>query len=259
MFKILCITIILFPALLAAQPNGTEEHALEILNNWNRLESKFINKAREKLLISISEDTILSNVFFHDDSSMYKKLTIHVNPILKLNSVAFNYSFKEDICKYFVFDTINFDCTAGFYLDDKLCFVIITRGHNECDSWPSSPGVTLPEWCKGNFFIRQYYYKYIDNEDCLQPQFGIIKDSSLVFFVDGIDEGFIIMEESSEIIIYSDRNYPYTGKLSTLLNKPTEFIKECYTEKWIRYCARECPAGGKKPTSKSWWMFWEWF
>jgi hypothetical protein len=93
-----------------------------IKKNYERLEIKYINSIKEKLLSSIKKDPVLKESFLSMDSTLYKRLEIVINPILKLSIDARNYTFKEDICKYFIFDTINFDCRVGFFLDDTLCF-----------------------------------------------------------------------------------------------------------------------------------------
>ncbi len=245
LFYFCCISNIMY-----AQPNqdSCNCYAKAIFSTFKKLENKYIEVVKEKLLLSISEDKKLSNTFFEDDSSCFKDLKIYINPILKLSSEAKNYTFKENLCKYFVFDTINYDCSASFYLGDTIVF-FITRGKNDCDLMPLNPGGDEDpfEWCPGDFYFKQNFYSENLNKNCLHPGFDVIIDTSFVFFIDGLYNAFIIKNNLMSIYLEN-----YNSRNIKLLDKPSEFIKQSYDEQWIRRCAKDCPFGGKKP----WWKFW---
>lgn len=244
MFKILCISIILIPALLAAQPNGTEEHALEILNNWNRLESKFIEKANERLLYFLNEDSILKENFLSGDSSKYKKLRLIVRPLLKFKKEAVNYTDDREIFNLIEYDTINYQNVAQFYLDDSLVFKI-TRGHSECDFNIIASSIEPIMWCPGDNIFYQYFYFTVIEKECFRPYFVTVHEPIFLFYIDYFYEGFYISEQSIKI-------YPnfVDNKQLLLSENPKKYIRVMYQEDWIRHCAKECPAGVKKPEPK---------
>ena len=131
--------------------------AKRILDTYKRLESKYREIAMKKVLYYISEDEILRNHFLINDSSNFKKLTLYINPILKISENANEFTFKENICKYFVFDTVNYECAAGFYLKDSLQ-LFLTRGHNDCDYWVMPICGSDLHWCPGEDTFVQHIY-----------------------------------------------------------------------------------------------------
>lgn len=221
-----------------------------ILDTYKLYQNQYETKAWNLLISFINDDEILKNKFFEGDSILYKRLKIIINPILKLSKEASDYTFKEDICKYFVFDTINFDCVAGFFLNDTLCFSI-SRGYNDCDIYdgPMIPGGVRWDWCTGDFVFNQLFYSVVKEKECIIPAPGLIRDSLFVFFVDGFSYYPFIIKEN-RISIYPGN---YDSASLKLLNKPNEFIKRNYTEADIRRFVKDCPVGGKQP----WWKFWD--
>ncbi len=86
-----------------------------ILSTYKRLEKNYIEKSKERLLLSINEDPILKNNFLMGDSANYKKLQLHINPIMKFGIETKFYTGYENIWKYLVFDTINYSLNENTY------------------------------------------------------------------------------------------------------------------------------------------------
>ncbi|MGA2297029.1 MAG: hypothetical protein ABSG15_05720, partial [FCB group bacterium] len=182
--KIIIILMIITQSLIAQDEfDSCNCDASRIVNTFERLKSQYIKLTKEKLLYYLNIDTILKNNFLVGDSIKLKNLKLKINPILKLDYEARKFKFGENICKYFEFDTINFECVSGFFLNDTLRF-FITRGHNDCDIDPLFPGGSDPGWCSGESSFEQYFYKVKALSICHIPTFRIQIDSNLIFWVD---------------------------------------------------------------------------
>lgn len=230
---------VLLQSKLICQPNRADE----IFNTFKRLENKYISIAKERLLYFLNEDSILKENFLTGDSAKYKNLKLIVRPILKFKKEAENYTLDQDIFSLIDFDTINYHSVTQFYFGDKLLF-ILTRGHNECDIGVYEMGSKPPKWCQGDFYFSQKFYHSNENTYCQWPVFLIVEDSSFIFFIDYLQEAFILTDNK---IMINPKNY--RSNLCSLLDQPNEFIKRngYNTEEWIRHCARGCPDSGEKP------------
>ena len=218
--------------------------AKRILDTYKRLESKYREIATKKVLYYISEDDKLKNYFLNNDSSNLKNLVLYIYPILKISESASHFSFDENICKYFVFDTINYECIAEFYYNDSL-MLFLTRGHNDCDESIVVCGGTPPEWCPGEDTFKQYIYETTYIKECQIPNIWISNKYPFIFYVDGINIKFIIQNNIISIypeICYNDH---------TILDKPNIFLQKEISENRIREIAKyQCH-------KKRWWEFWK--
>ena len=254
MFKRIFFVLLIFnlPRFLMAQDDiqNNIQHAKEIFETYNLLESKFKSVVKERLLYFLNEDTILKKNFLEGDSINFKKLEIIIYPILKFKKEALEFTYKQDIFDLIEFDTIDFHCVAQFFLCDSLCF-LVTRGHNDCDIEPLNPCGCKTDWCPGDYYFQQTFYHKKIKYNCFNYNFNFPnkKDSSFLFFIDCFSITFILIDK--RIHVYSDDQKPWM-KFVELLDKPIQFIREIDKEKWIRHCAKKCPAGGYKP----WWKFW---
>ncbi len=224
---LLFLTIISSHIIISAKEN----QVYEILNNWNRLESKFKEVAYKKLLISLEEDQVLKNDFLKDDSANLKKLKTLIRPILRLKKEPQVYVEGKNVFDFFEFDTIEYQSVAQYYLDNELLFVI-TRGHRGYDILPGSPGNTLPDWCPGDFYFISYYLKSPTNYLlCTKfEHFLILPDSLLIFYIDFMSDAFVI--DSNKIMLYP---YKYYQKhMKEYFNKPLEYILSRYPTLWVK-------------------------
>jgi len=253
MKKIILMLVLIFPFILFAQVDSTnEQHAKDILNNWNRLESRFKDEVNKKLLFSLEEDPILKMNFLEGDSSNLKKLKFIISPIFKFKKEAIGYDINQNIFELIEFDTINYQSVVQIYLEDTVCF-FITRSYNECDIVPLNPGQPPNKPCPGDFIFDQCFYVSNNVNDCLGPTFRWKKDTSFIFFIDFFMEAFLI--SNNRISIYPESFY--TENLD-LLSKPNEFIIKVYGRGYlidrISDCTKKYPSFEKK--KKPWWQFW---
>jgi hypothetical protein len=220
-----------------------------LLNTYNRLKSKYIEVAQEKLLYYLNRDSILKNEFLAGDSINYKNLQIKIIPLLKLDYSARNYYFGDNICRCFIFDTINYIVDAAtFFLKSKWTFMLNTIRSNCCSDYIYPGGKYLSDEEKeSGYFFNQNVYKLKERNDYVNGdsyQFDSNYFNSFVFSVDGLDRYIIKNLESNISVLYNR---------SDKIDYPNEYIKEVYNEEWIRYCARRYPIGGNP-----WWRFWDW-
>ncbi|MGE5479251.1 MAG: hypothetical protein ACM3U1_02355 [Chloroflexota bacterium] len=250
--KVARLRIILLPVLLIfslqaglANDNNNDYKKNDVItnlySNYQRNKSKFIGLAIERLHQSITKDKYLREAFYSNDSALLKKLQVFINPLIKLKPEAINYTYSDDISQYLELDTINFDCVAGFFLDDTLCFNV-ARGHNECDIKAEFMDSITPDWCPEKYYFYQHYYYEKESRNCVKSEFRVIKDTNFVFRIDGLMWNFFTIKDGKLLIYPLDQEDINTG----LLDKPNDFIRSTYKEKFIRRSARNCPL------SKTW-------
>jgi hypothetical protein len=236
----------------------TGSNAKIILSNYERLKPEFENFAYKNLKYFINQDPILKSNFFNGDSSNFKKLVLQINPIMKLSSEAKHYKYSENICNYFVFDTINFYCVATFYLDDSLVFYI-SRGHTSYDDLeqlgcsPGSPPI-IKKWCPEKITFLSYFKGTSPECEFSHRVFPHKRTEQFTFFVDGFVVVRCIINNENIIIDPPNNDIVGNTKDTRDIDNPTKYFKRFYNEKYIHEIS-------KKTWSEdySWWQFWEWF
>jgi len=106
--------------------------------------------------------------------------TYIIFPILKLNPQAKYYTKNENLCKYFEFDTIHFDCEVGIFLNQTIYFYCCL-GTQACNDEPFY------------LFVRHYRYFNKKEEDFEirfwnnKYQYKFLSDSCFKFYIKGFD------------------------------------------------------------------------
>ncbi|MFA6570197.1 MAG: hypothetical protein WCT77_03075 [Bacteroidota bacterium] len=171
------------------------------------------------------------------DTFIYK-----INPILKLKPQAIYYTKNENLCKYFEFDTIQFDCEAGIFLNNDICFYC-RLGDQACNNEPFY------------FFLRYYCYYNKQEEDFTMLRRKVrhkdifLADNYFKFYVKGIDPFFFKISNGKMAMELTE--YSKVGQHNENIE---EYIRGVCTERLARYLARQCSICGSPP----WWKFWEW-
>jgi hypothetical protein len=245
-FRILMVFLVTSSIFAREEIDSCNCEAARIFNSYQHLKNKFIDSAWKRLLISINKDSVLKKQFLSEDSSNLKKLELNLVPIMKLDYEARKYHKGENLCRYFVFDTLNFDSQAFFSFHQSIIFSIYP-GHNDSDIESLILCESLEVCRKEKFHFYKYDEKQHDYQS-INDQFHrliMIMDTSFVFFIEGLTE---LQLNNGRIIIYNyDDNY---RKFS---NEPNKYIDNFYSERWINYLAIRCSLGGVP-----WWRFWDW-
>lgn len=171
------------------------------------------------------------------------KFDYRIIPVLKWNSKAKDYRMGDNICSMFDLDTVYYTCEAGLFLDTTLYFYC-SMGNIRCTIFPGISRSDLPEfYFKAIFFqkskidsMTKYYMKFYS-----LMKYLLVYDSQLRFQVDGLwgVEYFVISNGS--IRVYHYRFVSSDKRTKPIIECPDEYICKYETEKWIRYCAWECP------------------
>ena len=197
--KLIILFAIFNPVIMFSMGNPCDTFAARLKSTYEIYKPEFRNQSWKKLRESISEDEILRDKFFSNDSSRFKKLELFIAPILKFSEEAENYKDGDDICKYLRLDTIDFHCGASFYEGDSLAF-FITRGTNDCDIGFRGgarllvPGEPVPPPCPDDYTFTQGIYNASSSPlydyKCRTPQFRPIKDTTFRFWLEGFSREF---------------------------------------------------------------------
>jgi hypothetical protein len=201
-----------------------------ILETYKLYQNQYENKAWNLLISFITEDEILKNKF--------KKLKIFIVPILKFSIEAQNFKSGENIFKYLVFDTINFESNSVFYYGDSLLF-FIWPCLNDCTVESLSPGGQIPLPVGENIFYQNIYKNFGSN--CTACSLDYQNDSLFQFEVEKLSGVLKIIDNS---VCY--RKWLGHGKSTWIKNQANQMLNEMYSEEWVRYCATMCPPGGLK-------------
>ena len=224
-----------------------------ILNTYRRLENKYIEAAKEKLLFFISHDSVLTANFLNGDSSNYKNLMVKLSPTLKLDYQARNFNYGENICKYFVFDTLTYDCYFTFYLNNRSVFTLSSQPSPcECGVvYPGGLNLSKEEKYTGKFFGQSIYKDSVRNNYSDSFFYQDTSSDYFYFSVDGLDYGGLFYFYIYDSKIYVDKGY--LDNQNSINVSPSKFIESFFNEEWIRYCAKRCSIG-----EVPWWRFWDW-
>lgn len=210
-----------------------------ILESYKLNQNQYENKAWNLLISFISEDEILKNKFLEGDSTELKKLKIYIVPILKFRVEAQKFKSGENIFRYLVFDTINFESSSIFYYGDSLLFYIISPGTHDCLIEGISPGGQASIPINKDIFYQNFYKSLEMN--CKNCHMRHNLDSLFQFAIRGMPELLKIIDNS-----VSYREWLGHGKSAWIKNQTNQMLNELYSEEWIRYCATMCPPGGLK-------------
>ncbi|MGA2298597.1 MAG: hypothetical protein ABSG15_13710 [FCB group bacterium] len=241
MKKILIIIGILFLGLLSLRAqveiDSCNCETERILCTYKRLKPFYEKQAFNKLFFYLNKDDTLKNAFLSGDSTLLKQLNYKIIPVMKLNYIARNYIYPENMCKYFEFDTINFDCEVVFYTKNDFYFYI---DKDWTDCYHSNPISLGPrDYNNDGRFCQNYYLGFASGGNSQEYRLLYKYDVDLLFYVDEIAYFYIKDSSLSRAIILYDYYFNIVDKK----------IKE----EWIRYCAKKCGIGGTP-----WWRFWDW-
>ncbi len=257
--KYLLLFLLSFSSLFSSEFKDSCDCVAErIIAEYNKFKPKYEAKAWEKLHVILNRNDSLRKEYIEGKNPKINELKLVICPIVKLDSKATNYQRGENICKYIVFDTIDYESISFFYINNEFQ-LFMARNNNICDYCvhygPIYTGSGVDIYDKSPIFI-----KYLNNELYIDYDTYImnyqyfynmgVKDiiEKKIFFVNGL-----IPFEIQETQLMLFRIWGLNRKYRVYINNPNMLIDSLFTTEWIRYCAKKCPVGGVP-----FWEFWKW-
>ena len=213
-----------------------------ILETYDNYKKMYEDKANSLLIHYIENDEIIKKQFLMNDSIEIGKLTVKIIPILTFSNEAINFKIGENIFKYLVYDTINFQAVFNFYKGEDIIFKIIP-GFDNCSGEVISPGekrIIDEEENVAQWKFLHNYYKSTSNNFAIIKRFDEV-DSLFMFIINGIGGAYKIIENS----ICYDKGLGY-GRDIWVKNDANNMLNNLINEDWVHFSAKWCSPGSKK-------------